>query len=128
MLENIEVLCHSSIKISKEKVIYVDPYKIDKNYNDADMIFITHAHYDHYSSADIDKVRKDNTIIIGTEDLQSRFLKDGFSEDRIKIVSPNNVYVLEKISFETVPAYNINKPFHPKRNGWVRLYYRIRWN
>ena len=56
MLDNIEVLCHSSIRISKNKVIYIDPFKIDKNYNDADIIFITHDHYDHYSEEDIDKV------------------------------------------------------------------------
>ncbi len=62
MLENIEVLCHSSIKINKEKVIYIDPYKIDKDYNDADIIFITHSHYDHYSEEDIDKVKKEDTV------------------------------------------------------------------
>ena len=48
MLKNIEVLYHSSIKISKNKVIYIDPFKIDKNYNDADIVFITH---DHFASA-----------------------------------------------------------------------------
>ena len=69
MLENIEVLCHSSIKISKGKVIYIDPFKIDKNYNDADIIFITHDHYDHYSEEDIDKVKKEDTIFIVPEKL-----------------------------------------------------------
>lgn len=125
MLKNIEVLCHSSIRINKEKVIYIDPYKVDKNYNDADIIFITHDHYDHYSKEDIDKVRKEDTLIIGTEDLLDKFLKDGFSQDRIKIVYPNNMYVLDKVSFETIPAYNVNKMFHPKKNGWVRICY---WN
>ena len=43
MLEDIEVLCHSSIKFNKEQIIYFDPFKIDKNYNDADIIFITHT-------------------------------------------------------------------------------------
>ena len=47
MLENIEVLCHSCIKFNKGEVIYFDPFKIEKNYNDADVIFITHDHYDH---------------------------------------------------------------------------------
>ena len=56
ILDNIEVLYHSCIKINKEKIIYIDPYHIDKNYNDADIIFITHDHYDHYSEDDIDKV------------------------------------------------------------------------
>ena len=56
ILDNIEVLYHSCIKINKEKIIYIDPYHIDKNYNDADIIFITHDHYDHYSEDDIDKI------------------------------------------------------------------------
>lgn len=64
ILDNIEVLYHSCIKINKEKIIYIDPYHIDKNYNDADIIFITHDHYDHYSEDDIDKVRKFNSILL----------------------------------------------------------------
>ena len=67
MLENIEVLIHSSIKINKGKVIYIDPYKIDKEYNDADFIFITHSHYDHFSEKDIIKVIKNNTTVISFE-------------------------------------------------------------
>ena len=47
MLENIEVLCHSSIRSNKGLIIYFDPFKINKDYNDADIIFITHSHYDH---------------------------------------------------------------------------------
>ena len=49
MLEGIEVLYHSSIKINKGKIIYFDPFKIAQNYHDADIIFLTHDHYDHYS-------------------------------------------------------------------------------
>ena len=56
MLENVEVLYHSSIKIKDNKIIYIDPFKIDKDYNDADIVFITHDHFDHYSEEDIDKV------------------------------------------------------------------------
>ena len=59
MLNNVEVLYHSSIRINKEKVIYVDSFKIDENYNDADIIFITHDHYDHYSEEDIEKIKKE---------------------------------------------------------------------
>ena len=64
MLNNIEVLYHSSIRINKEKTIYIDPFKIEKNYNDADIIFVTHDHYDHYSEEDIDKVINENTVIV----------------------------------------------------------------
>ena len=58
MLDNVEVLIHSSIRINKGLVIYFDPYKINKDYNDADIVFITHSHYDHYSEDDLKKVIK----------------------------------------------------------------------
>lgn len=119
MLEYIEVLCHSSIKINKEKVIYIDPFKIDKNYNDADMIFVTHDHYDHYSEEDIDKIKKEDTIIIAPEELLTKLLKKGFRKDSIITVEPNKEYMIQGMKFETIPAYNTNKQFHPKENGWV---------
>lgn len=119
MLENIEVLCHSSIRINKEKVIYIDPFKIDKNYNDADIIFITHDHYDHYSEDDIDKVKKDDTVIIVPEELLTKVLRKGFRQDSIITVVPNQKYMVTGIGFTTVPAYNTNKQFHPKENEWV---------
>ena len=119
MLEYIEVLCHSSIKINKEKVIYIDPFKIEKNYNDADIVFITHDHYDHYSEEDIDKVINENTTIIIPEELLTKLLKKGINKNAIITVEPNEKYVVQGIKFETIPAYNTNKTFHPKENGWV---------
>ena len=119
MLENIEVLYHSSIRINKEKTIYIDPFKIDRNYNDADIIFITHDHYDHYSEEDIDKVINENTVIVIPEELLTKVLKKGINKNAIITVKPNQKYMVQGIKFETVPAYNTNKTFHPKENGWV---------
>ncbi len=119
MLEDIQVLCHSSIKISKEKVIYIDPFRIDKNYNDADIIFITHDHYDHYSEEDIDKIKKQDAVIVAPEELLTKLLRKGFRQDYIVTVEPNHKYMVESIEFTTVPAYNTNKQFHPKENGWI---------
>ena len=119
MLENVEVLYHSSIRINKEKTIYIDPFKIDRNYNDADIVFITHDHYDHYSEEDIDKVINENTTIIIPEELLTKLLKKGINKNAIITVEPNEKYVVQGIKFETIPAYNTNKTFHPKENGWV---------
>ena len=119
MLENIEVLCHSSIKMIKEKIIYFDPFKITKNYNDADIIFITHNHFDHYSEEDIGKVKKENTVIVVPESLFQNVMKYGFKKENIVLVKPNMKYQVDDIKFETVRAYNINKKFHPKENDWV---------
>ena len=119
MLENIEVLYHSSIRINKEKTIYIDPFKIDRNYNDADIVFITHDHYDHYSEEDIDKVINENTTIIIPDELLTKLLRKGINKNAIITVEPNEKYMVQGIKFETIPAYNTNKTFHPKENGWV---------
>ena len=119
MLENIQVLTHSSIKISKNKTIYVDPFNIEKNYNDADIIFITHSHYDHYSEKDIEKVRKENTFFVVPEDVKIELLHKGISNNKIESVKPNQTGEILGIKFEAIPAYNVNKKFHPKENNWV---------
>ena len=120
MLKGIECLGHSTIKINKNnKIIYIDPYNISDSINDADYIFITHNHYDHFSEEDIKKVKNNETIIIIIEDLYTNTLKLGFNGMNIITVKPNENYQVEGIKFSTIPAYNTNKTFHPKENNWV---------
>ena len=119
MLENIEVLYHSCIRMNKEKMIYIDPYHIEKNYNDADMIFITHNHYDHYSEEDIDKVRKNNTIFIVPENLLNKLIKKGINDENIITLDPGDAENIDGIKVEAIHSYNIDKPFHPKENNWL---------
>lgn len=120
MLKGIECLGHSTIKINKNnKIIYIDPYNISDGINDADYIFITHNHYDHFSEEDIKKVKNNETIIIITEDLYTNTLKLGFNGMNIITVKPDENYQVEGIKFSTIPAYNTNKTFHPKENNWV---------
>ena len=119
MLEDIEVLYHSCIRMNKEKMIYIDPYRIEKNYNDADMIFITHDHYDHYSEEDIDKVRKNNTIFIVPENLLNKLIKKGINDENIITLDPGDAENIDGIKVEAIHSYNIDKPFHPKENNWL---------
>ena len=125
MLNNIEVLCHSSIRMNKGKIIYVDPFHIEENYQDADIILITHSHYDHFSEEDIEKVRKAGTKIYVTEDYMENARQLGFSENKIIGVKPNQTYYEGNIEINTVPAYNVNKQFHPKENNWVGYIIKI---
>lgn len=119
MINNISINCHSSIKINGEKVIYIDPYKIKEVNKDADLIFITHEHYDHYSIEDINKIKKSNTRFIVPKSMKNRLIIDGISENDIISVDVKNKYNVDDIEFETIPAYNINKSFHPKNSNWV---------
>ena len=120
MIENIYVGKQNSIKIKKEnKVIYIDPYKLKGEQEFADIIFITHSHYDHFSPKDIIKCRKEDTIIVATIDLEEKLLEIGFRKENIILVKPNKKYQVLDINFETVPSYNLFKSYHPKNNNWL---------
>ena len=113
----IDVLCHSSIRIEEDKIIYVDPFKIEQKYNDADYIFCTHSHYDHFSPEDIEKVKKEDTTIIVPRDIEEQARK--IFNNNVVIVEPAKEYQIKDLKFKTTYAYNINKKFHPKENKWV---------
>ena len=111
----IEVNTQSSIKIDN---IYFDPYLIKEEKHDAKVIFITHSHYDHFDINSINNIRNDDTYIVVPDDKEILDAID-FSEEKVLVVKPNNKYELLGISFVTVPAYNINKPFHKREYEWV---------
>ena len=114
----VEVLCHNSIKITENVIVYVDPFKINKEYHDADYVFFTHSHYDHFSPEDIEKVKKESTVFIVTEDLKQK-AEDLYGKENILVVKPNEDYHVSDFDFKTTYAYNVNKAFHPKENKWV---------
>ena len=98
--------------------IYIDPYKLDI-VTPAKYIFITHSHYDHLSITDINKILTNNTIIVAPKDCIEQLLELEIKKENIIEVEPNKEYKLDDITFKTVPAYNLNKSFHPKANNWV---------
>ena len=112
--ENIFWYGHASFRIDdKEKHIYIDPWKMPKSAPPADYIFITHSHYDHYSADDVKNLSDNHTKIICAVDVSE---KEGESATA---VLPNQTIHIDNLKIETIPAYNINKQFHPKENNWV---------
>ena len=107
MIENVEVLCHSCIKFNFEKIIYIDPFGINKNYNDADIILITHSHFDHFSEEDIEKVRKANTKILAPTDLYNKILNLDFKMENVINVEPNMTYETLGIKIETNLSFTL---------------------
>ena len=118
MIDNIELIAQSALRIIyNDKIIYFDPFKINGKYhNDADYIFITHSHYDHFSLDDIKSIIKDDTAIIVTVDLEDKVKS---LIEKVLVVIPNNEYEIDGIKFKTVPSYNNNKDFHKKEYNWV---------
>ena len=118
------VNCQSSIKITAEKIIYFDSLKVEESH-DADLILITHSHWDHFSKEDILKIKKETTKIIGPKDSKEEILTLGFTESNIYIVEPDEEFSLHGILIKTVPAYNKTKTFHPKENKWLGYVVKI---
>ncbi len=125
MLENIELLNHNCIRFQKGNMIYSDPFQLKDFPHDADLILITHSHYDHFSEEDIKKVKNESTIIVITEDLYDKTMELGFKEDQIVKIKPNEKYKILGIEIETIPAYNTKKLFHPKENNWVGYRFKL---
>ena len=113
MIENIHWLGHASFRIDGEKTIYIDPWKLAKGAKKADLILITHDHYDHCSPEDVAKIAKDDTVIVTIAAAAPKLKGD------VRIVKPGDSLTVAGIPIEAVPAYNVGKQFHPKEAGHV---------
>lgn len=113
MLKKIKWLGHSGFAIQAEgKIIVIDPFQIDAR-DPADIILVTHAHFDHCSKEDIDKIKKDSSVIV-TEAEAARNLSGD-----VRVVKPGESVSVDGIQIEAVCAYNIDKDFHPRQNNWL---------
>ena len=121
-LEKVTINTQSSIRIDGSKKVYIDPYKRNEAVHDADLILITHAHYDHFDPSSIKNVAGDKTMIVCPDSMYKDVENLGVGAD-LAAVEPgagiNPKSSLEGIDIKAVPAYNLNKNFHPKANGWV---------
>lgn len=120
MTSCIDVFIQNCIRIrDDQKTLYIDPFKMPEAPHDADLIFVTHDHYDHFSPEDIAKVSREGTVLIVPEKMKTKAAEAAALVSRIETVSPNGSYTIEGVSFDTVRAYNNLKPFHPKSADWV---------
>lgn len=117
-------LGHSGFLIKNHKVVYIDPYNVKSNSEKADVILITHGHYDHCSIADIKNLVKEGTKIFLTADAQSKITRLDVPIS-VQIVEPNQEFNMGEIKISTFPSYNLDKPFHRKDEGWVGYLVKI---
>lgn len=112
MIENIIWLGHATFKIVNKKVLYIDPWKV-KEKDSADIILVSHSHFDHLSIEDVEKVRGEGGIVITTPDSASQLSGD------VRTLAPGGKINIDDILIEGVPSYNIGKDFHPRDNSWL---------
>jgi len=118
MIENIQWLGHDTFRIAAEKVIYTDPFKVGRK-DKADIILITHDHFDHCSPEDVARLQSDSTVIVATDDCASKL------SGNVKTVKPGDNINVEGIMIEAVPSYNTNKQFHTKDKNWVGYIFTV---
>jgi len=112
LLKKIKWLGHAGFKIEGDKVIYIDPFQINDS-EKADIILITHEHYDHCSPEDVENIQKDSTVIITIDSCLEKL------SGNIKTVKPGDEISFENINIKAVPSYNIDKKFHPRSSDKV---------
>jgi L-ascorbate metabolism protein UlaG (beta-lactamase superfamily) len=110
--EKIHWLGHAGFRIDSHKVIYFDPYQI-KSGPQADLIFISHDHFDHCSPEDVAKIQGPETIIITEKESAGKLTGD------VRVIKPGETLDQDGLKILGVPSYNTDKDFHPRRNGWL---------
>lgn len=121
-LINVRVLIHSAIRIQSEDgtVVYADPYDLVEEPHDADVVLITHGHYDHFSPEDYAKVAKPSTVVVAPVSCGDRAAS--LSASKVVLLSAGESAEVCGITVEAVPAYNVEGErlqFHPKENAWL---------
>ncbi|MFC1681997.1 MBL fold metallo-hydrolase [Nanoarchaeota archaeon] len=111
-------LGHAGFLIENSKVIYIDPYNIREGLEKADIVLLTHSHYDHCSIADLQKIVKEGTRIVAPADCQSKIVRFEVPI-KIEVAEPGQEFVYGEIKISTFSSYNIDKHFHPKDESWV---------
>lgn len=114
---NITINTQSSIKIKLDKIIYFDPFKIEEETHDADIIFITHNHYDHMDINSINNIKNDNTIIVAPKIMEDVISQINFQ--KYVYLNPFDEVNIDNYYIKAIPAYNLDKPFHPRSNNWL---------
>ena len=121
-------VAHDAFRIAGSKVIYTDPYKVSKR-DEADIVLLSHEHFDHLSLDDLNKV-----VFPGTTIVASPLCKDGLKSVKAKetkFLDPGGKYSVGKIEIEAFPAYNLNKfrepghVFHPKEGKGLSFVFQM---
>ena len=110
--EKIHWLGHDGFRIDSEKTIYFDPYQIESGPR-ADLIFISHDHFDHCSPEDVAKIQGPETTIVTEKDSAGKLTGD------VRVLKPGETLNLDGVKIQGVPSYNTDKDFHPRKNAWL---------
>jgi len=103
----------SSVRVRRAGLeIHVDPIGVSDD-SRADVILLTHPHYDNFSEADIGRVRTSETVVVAPASMKKLL------DDADHFMRPGDMLQLERLDVLAVPAHNVEKRFHRPEQGWL---------
>jgi L-ascorbate metabolism protein UlaG (beta-lactamase superfamily) len=130
LIDQLDWLGHSGFRIRAGKaVVYVDPYRVSEGAPPADLILITHGHYDHFSPQDLERLSTRSTRLVGPPAVAER------ARGQVHSIAPGETLedeLVRGVHVSAVAAYNTSKrdaegnPFHPPEAGWVGYELNVR--
>ena len=123
LLQGVTWFRGSSIRIRRGGVeVHVDPYGHDAGTPDAgraDFILLTHPHYDNFSEEDIDRLRTPDTVVVAPATMKKQL------QDADHFLRPGDMLQLQEVDLLAMPAYNVDKRYHPPEAGWLGYVFTV---
>ena len=113
MTAKLHWLGHDAFRVDGPPVVYVDPFQLPVGAPEADLILITHDHFDHCSPDDVKAIRGAHTVIVATRAAAAKL------PGPVEVIAPGDAKTVAGIAIKVIPAYNVDKKFHPKAAGMV---------
>jgi L-ascorbate metabolism protein UlaG (beta-lactamase superfamily) len=130
LIDAIDWLGHASFRITVGRAtVYIDPYRVAEEAPAADLILITHGHYDHFSPQDVERLSGRDTWLVGPAAVAERV------SGQVHRIGPGETIddeLVRGLHISAVAAYNTSKrdadgnPFHPRDAGWVGYALNVR--
>jgi L-ascorbate metabolism protein UlaG (beta-lactamase superfamily) len=118
MVEKLHWLGHDAFRVDGPPVVYVDPFRLPEGLPKADLILITHDHFDHCSPEDVAKIRKEGTVILAPASVAKKL-------SGVQVIAPGETRTVGSVVVRAVPAYNLTKQFHPKAYGGLGYLFTV---
>ncbi len=119
ILDKITINTHSSIRIESDRIIYIDPFGIGELKGDADFVFITHDHFDHFDELSLKNIINEHTIFVVPNTMREKLLEMNVPWGQLEAMLPDEKIEIDGLPVEAVAAYNTVKPYHPKLCRWI---------
>ncbi|MEW6501818.1 MAG: MBL fold metallo-hydrolase [Thermodesulfobacteriota bacterium] len=114
ILEKLTWLGHDAFRLEAGgQTIYFDPFRLKGSPPPADLICISHEHYDHCSPEDVARIQGPRTVVLTEPQAAKKLAGD------VRSLKVGERVTLGSVTVETVAAYNTNKKFHPHGNHWL---------